>query len=131
VALAEARRVLAPGGLLIVTAPNAGYLGERLPSYARGSRTGEALPAADAGGHLFAFRLRELRDLLAANGFQVVRATYTGSVVMSDRLVLKALLPISLLKALSRLVNAMPGGAALSYNCVVIAKRSTEADHDR
>ncbi|MEN6303477.1 MAG: class I SAM-dependent methyltransferase [Armatimonadia bacterium] len=122
-ALAEARRVLRPKGLLIVTTPNATRSGETLPSYSEHDTRKQARPEADAAGHLFAFTLRELRELVAGAGFQPLHARYEGSAVMSDRLPLGRVLPPALTIALSHLFTRLPGAARWAYNCLLIARR--------
>lgn len=122
-ALAEAHRVLKPNALLIVTTPNATRRGETLPSYSEHDTQKQARLEADAAGHLFAFALQELRELVAGAGFQTLHARYEGSTVMSDRLPLGRVLPPALTIALSHLFTSLPGAARWAYNCLLIARR--------
>lgn len=67
--LDEAARVLAPGGLLALTTPNADGFQARL----LGSRWRSAIY-----DHLYLFSLRTLRELLEARGFAVMRSATWG-----------------------------------------------------
>jgi len=122
-AVAEAHRVLKPHGLLVVTSPNATRHGEALRSYSHAEPQKQARPEADAAGHLFAFTLRELRDLVVGAGFQNPSARYEGSAVMSDRLPFGRVLPPALTIALSHLFTRLPGTGRWAYNCLLIARR--------
>lgn len=120
-ALREARRVLAPGGIVVVTTPNADYATERLPSYAGRDETLEAREAPDASGHLFAFTLKELRAVVQEAGLAVVESRYEGSLAMSDKLPLKRLFTPRQLIGISHAMNKLPGASRVSYTCLVTA----------
>ncbi len=70
--LAECRRVLRPGGLLVVTTPDVGGLVPRLTWWLFGVALG-AWGHPTPPGHLVEFSRRTLRQALAAAGFQVIR----------------------------------------------------------
>jgi hypothetical protein len=112
-----------PGGLLIVTTPNADYVNENLPSYMNRPEHLEAMPEADGSGHLFAFTLSELAELVTCSGFEIITKRYEGSVVMSDKLPLKRLWSPTLLQTLSSVFTRLPGASRLAYGCFVVARR--------
>jgi 2-polyprenyl-3-methyl-5-hydroxy-6-metoxy-1,4-benzoquinol methylase len=122
-ALAQIRETLRPGGLLIVTTPNADYVNENLPSYMNRPEHLEAMPEADGSGHLFAFTLSELAELVTCSGFEIITKRYEGSVVMSDKLPLKRLWSPTLLQTLSSVFTRLPGASRLAYGCFVVARR--------
>jgi SAM-dependent methyltransferase len=71
--LAEAHRVLAPGGRLLVSVPYVNLV--RRLGAPRIRRANERIRAAGGGFYQFAFSGRELRSALERNGFRVLSAT--------------------------------------------------------
>ena len=127
--LAEASRLLAPGGLLIVTTPNAQCVGTREPTftaYQHARRNGAAVIGSGVGedDHLFALTRRELVGLLPPG----LRSQYCG--YAASRLINGRSHPL-----LRRLLNGVPAwlhrtaadlpilGARLSQQLVLAARR--------
>jgi 2-polyprenyl-3-methyl-5-hydroxy-6-metoxy-1,4-benzoquinol methylase len=127
--LAEASRLLAPGGLLVVTTPNAQCVGTREPTFSafqRARRAGAAGPDSGVGenDHLFALTRRELVRLLPAE----LRPQYCG--FAASRLINSRSHPL-----LRRLLGGVPPwlhraaaglpivGARLSQQLVLAARR--------
>lgn len=125
----QARAVVKPGGILVITTPNGDYLGSHEPLYnsdlasAKHLRQRQFGPAGE--DHLFAFTQQGLVNLLTDCGLQILRCAYSGSVAYSDKLrVLKQLLPLRCLALLSCMINKLPGlNGRLSYALVVICRK--------
>ncbi len=83
--LQEARRVLKPGGFLLVTTPNGDSPLVREPDYYSGHRAGENIVGPHAG-HWFSFNSRSLRRVLKEAGFQQVEVALVGSLLAARRL---------------------------------------------
>jgi len=87
--LAEASRLLAPGGLLIVTTPNAQCVGTREPTFTvfqRSRANGHAVADSGVGedDHLFALTRRELVGLLPP-GVRAQSCRYAASRLINSR----------------------------------------------
>ena len=87
--LAEAARLLAPGGLLVVTTPNAQCVGTREPTFSAFQRARAAGVAHGDSGvgeddHLFALTRRELIGLLPA-GLHVHYCGFAASRLINSR----------------------------------------------
>ena len=125
-AVAEIARVLAPGGTLLLTAPNSGFLHERLPPHDSAGHEPPDVAAADADGHRWAFRLSQLRRMVTGVGLVVEKAGYTGSTFLADRNPLKRVLSPALVTAISGRLNTLPGAAIWSYTCMLTARKPRE-----
>ena len=125
------REWLKPGGRLVMTTPNAGYMKNSLPTF---SELGDPAQfahlqfTADADGHFFAYRGEELTDIFKQAGFEQVKAFHFETPFISGHLKVRHLhpfAPVAMLKMLDRLALGVPGlGKRLAHQLMVIGSLS-------
>jgi 2-polyprenyl-3-methyl-5-hydroxy-6-metoxy-1,4-benzoquinol methylase len=87
--LGEIRRVLRPGGHLVLSTPNGQRMHTGLPTFAQVTDRAALVSRQfkpDDDGHLFLFARRELERLLEACGFRLQEHHYTGTPWLTGRL---------------------------------------------
>jgi SAM-dependent methyltransferase len=114
VLVTQLKRILKPGGRLIISTPNADYIKCTLPSYAE---LGDPLSwehlqnSADGDGHFYAYKPDELRDIFHRAGFADVAVKCFDTPFISGHMKVRyfhRLVPYSVLVFLDRLVLSMP-----------------------
>ncbi len=133
--LSEIRRVLRPGGHLVLSTPNGKRLHTGLPTF--GQVVDRAALVAkqfkpDSDGHLFLFKQRELEALLAASGFRLRDHRFYGTPWLTGRLGFRywmRWMPPSWRKALDQLTLRFPGiSPLLAEGQVVLAEKQLASD---
>lgn len=125
----EASRCLADDGYLFITTPNGQRLRNRLMTYRQAREEAEGLkdrqyqPSGD--GHLFAFTLPELRDLLKSLGLRVLTASYTRTLLLNRAHYLRFLhLPIGSFLFVDALLSSIPfAGSKLADTLFLVASK--------
>jgi len=120
------KRLLKPGGRLVVTTPNWHYLMNLLPRFTEHGdpeRWEHRQFTADGDGHFFAYTGTELRQIFTEAGMAQVETRYFESPWISGHMKLRYLhgiLPVRTLKSLDRLSLSVPGlGKRLSHQLLV------------
>jgi 2-polyprenyl-3-methyl-5-hydroxy-6-metoxy-1,4-benzoquinol methylase len=124
-------RWLTPDGLLVMTTPNGDYIKNSLPSF---SELGDPRQydnrqfTADGDGHFFAYREKELKEILVEAGFKRVRVYYFETPFISGHVKMRyfhPFIPTSVLKILDRSTLGLPGiGKRLAHQLMVIGSLS-------
>ena len=121
--------LLTPNGTLVVTTPNWHYLRNTLPSFKElgdASKYEHLQFTADGGGHFFAYNSSELEHIFANVGFKSVESYLFESPFISGHLKLRhfhQFVPLSLLRALDRIVLASPLARYLAHQIMIVAKQ--------
>ncbi len=123
--LTEMHRIIKPGGTIVVTTPNAGYIGEALPDYKEGLKPATDELGPDGAHHLYAFSHRSISKLASSVGLKAVAVGYVGSIIHCRLLRwCYSIFPVHYALSFGRFLNSIPGARhALSQTCVVMLQR--------
>lgn len=124
--LERLKRKLKPGGRLVVTTPNGGYVKNPLPSYKQlgDPKEWEHLQfTADGEGHFYAYRRDELVNVFLAAGMKDVETVFFESPLISGHMKVRyahGVVPARLLRMLDRIVVSLPWlGPRLTHQLLV------------
>jgi 2-polyprenyl-3-methyl-5-hydroxy-6-metoxy-1,4-benzoquinol methylase len=130
--LGEIRRVLRPGGHLVLSTPNGRRLRTGLPTFGQVADRGALVAKQfkpDSDGHLFLFAQRELEALLGASSFRLCDHRYYGTPWLTGRLGFRhwmRWMPPRWRRAFDQFTLHMPGISPLLAEGQVLLAQNTD-----